>query len=270
MNKFLFLISVFIFSCQSNPRSEESDNVDDESAKMEENIAIKIYTYEKDGELKASAMPEIKKGSELYEFKRRFEYLLINKSLIHLPESMERRNEIFSLYPDTAALMEQYLNEFVKDSTLKTYFDHTSLAIDKADSKRTITYTQDEFLEVASKFFYCDKVFPDTSVQSHVCVGLNGVKEASWDKDYSLLEAICYEAIFSDLMKDTSALETSYLSKKKQASDLYKTSLTQLDQYLLEVRNELFMQMQNDPVLISILMNYYQKNKDNIAFLIVE
>ena len=48
----------------------------------------------------------------------------------------------------------------------------------------------------------------------HVCIGLNEVKEASWAKDYTLLEAFCFEAIFeNETLK--AALLTHYRENKE-------------------------------------------------------
>jgi hypothetical protein len=69
-------------------------------------------------------------------------------------------------------------------------------------------------MEVSSKFFYCDQVNPDTSIQAYVCVGLNGVKEAKWNKDYTLLEAFCYEGIFTQFDNERSHIWDAFVSEK--------------------------------------------------------
>jgi hypothetical protein len=120
-------------------------------------------------------------------------------------------------------------------------------------------------MDVASRFFYCDMVFPDTTVQSHVCIGINGVKETKWEKDYTLLAAFCYEAIFT--AKD-SMLDNSYASEKKEACAAHRTAITSLDQYLLDVRADLFERMKHNELLKNLLLNYYQENKSNLAFTI--
>ena len=236
---------------------------------IKENVVIDVYAYEYEGKIQASAMPELRQDSELTSYNRRFEYLLINVSQIHNQDHSERRKEIWNLYPDTTKLKELYLREYIKDDKLTNYFEITMAAITDTLIVVTSYFTEEELMKVASKFFYCDKVFPDTTVQSHVCVGLNGVSEANWDKDYTLLEAFCYEAIFDDLVSDTSKIEEIYSSEKKEACNQYKTSITSLDRYLIEVRNELFERMKNDPVLKATLLEYYNKNRNNLAFEII-
>jgi hypothetical protein len=219
--------------------------------------------------MQASAMPKISSESKLNEYNRRFEYLLINVPEIHFPQKAERRKEIWDLYPDTTKLKRLYLNEYIQDEKLKNYFELTKTAIWNENFEATITFTVDELMEVASKFFYCDKVFSDTTVQSHICIGLNGVGEANWAKDYRLLEAFCYEGIFNDLDKDISSIDESYSFEKNEACQKYKSMIASLEMYLNDVRNELFARMKNDPVLRTKLLEYYEQNKSNLAFKIM-
>ena len=267
MIKYMNPLLLFVcFYCQSIVTHSKDHNKVNESTCIEDHVAIEVFTYEQEGETKASSMPKIRPDSELIEYQKRFEYLLINVSRIHRPEFAAKRNEIWSLYPDTVKLKKRYLNEYVKDQVLTRYFETSCSAIIDTNFKVSMSFNQDELMEVASKFFYCDKVLPDTTVQSHVCVGLNGVSEANWSKDYTLLEAFCYEGIFTDLLQETSELEKVYSSHKEDACNKYKFEITTLDHYLMDVRKELFASMKNDDVLNSILMKYYIKNADKLAF----
>jgi hypothetical protein len=257
MKYLYFLILIVFVSCRSN-KSIITKNVD-----------IEVYTYENEGKIQASAMPKLRSESKWNEYNRRFEYLLINVSEIHFLQKAERRKEIWDLYPDTTKLKRLYLNEYIQDEKLSNYFELTKTAIWNENFEATITFTIDELLDVASKFFYCDKVFPDSTIQSHVCIGLNGISEANWSKDYKLLEAFCYEAIFNDLDKDISEIDESYSFEKNEACQKYKSMIVTLDLYLEDVRNELFASMKNNPVLRTELLEYYEHNKSNLAFKIM-
>ena len=229
-------------------------------------VNIQVYTYEQDGVVKASAMPELKRTSELTRYKRRFEYLLMNVSEIHLPEKSAQRNEIWKLYPDTTNLKRLYLNEYVQDKRLVSYFEETMAPIKDPNIEIHKTYTVNELMEVASKFFYCDKVNADTSIQAHVCIGLNGVKEANWDNDYTLLEAFCFEGIFNDFDKENSQVWESFVSKKKEASLQFRQDITTLDQCLEKVKLDLFERMRNDTLLKKELLDFYDLNEANLPF----
>ena len=253
--RYFFFILLFT-SCQMN-----HDLIKNE-------VAIKVYTYQDSNTLKATAMPELNADSELQPYARRFDYLLINVSEIHQPNKFETRNSIWSLYPDTIQLKRKYLNQYSTDKKLQHYFARTYNAIHDNPSEKKVDYTTEELMEVASKFFYCDSVLPDTTVQAHVCIGLNGVKEAKWTKDYTLLEAFCYEAIFSDLDKDSSQVWDSFGAIKSNSQLLFRKNMQSRPSYLENVKKEVFAQMKNDPILKTILVGYYQKNKPNLPFVL--
>jgi hypothetical protein len=241
----------------------------DNKSVIRDYVTIKIYPYEHENKMKASAMPELKANSELMMYSRRFEYLLINIPEIHLPGTSEERNEIFNLYPDTLEMKRRYLEKYVQDKKLAEYFEETIAPITNPDTEINKTYTVDELMEVASKFFYCDEIAPDTSIQAHVCVGLNGVKEANWVKDYTLLEAFCYEGIFNDFDRENSQIWDSFVSKKKTSCELFRMKITTLNQYLEHVKLDLFEKMKNDEILKRELLDYYELNKTNLAFKII-
>jgi hypothetical protein len=233
-------------------------------------VIIKIDTYKDGNEVKASPMPELKAEGELMKYKRRFEYLIMNIPEIHQPEKSKERRKIFSLYPDTAEMKRLYLEKLVNDKELVGYFEETIEPITNPNLKVNQTYTINELMEVASKFFYCDKVNPDTSVQSHVCIGINGLKETKWKKDYTLLAAFCYEAIFNDFDKDISKISESYDFEKKKSCEQFRKNITSLDKYLEDVKTELFYKMKTNTTLKKELLRYYEANKDDLAFKIIK
>lgn len=214
-------------------------------------------------------MPAIKSSSKLKKYSRRFEYLLVNIPEIHLPEKAEERNEIFNLYPRKSKMKRLYLEKYVLDTNLVEYFEETIAPINNPNLEISMTYTTNELMEVASKFFYCDLVLPDTSIQAHVCVGLNGVREARWEKDYTLLAAFCYEGVFNELDHDTSEIWDSFVAKKAEACMEYRSNISTLDQYLSDVRLDLFERMKGDEILKKKLLDYYELNKTNLAFKII-
>jgi len=252
-----FLILILFVSCKTN------------QSIIKKHVVIVVQTYEKEGELKASAMPSLRSESNLNEYSQRFEYLLINVPAIHSLDHAGIRKEIWNFYPDTIKLKRLYIKEFIQDEKLENYFKLTSEAINNKNFAIKITFTKDELMEVASKFFYCDQVFADTTIQSHVCIGLNGISEANWEKDYILLEAFCYEGIFNDFNKEPSPVDESYSFNKTEACLKYKFTSVSLDEYLLDVRKELFNRMKYDSKLRESLLSYYEQNKDNLSFRII-
>jgi hypothetical protein len=135
--------------------------------------------------------------------------------------------------------------------------------------KHQNTYSVDELMEVASKFFYCDQVMPDTSIQARICIGINGLKEVNWEKDYTLLQAFCYEAIFNELDNDESQIWNSFVSKKELTCERFKKDIKSLNAYLEAVKINLFEAMKNDEILKQKLLNYYELNRSNLAFVLI-
>lgn len=233
---------------------------------IEQYVEIEVSTYEDNSVIKASAMPNMKANSFLAPFERRFEYLLINVPKIHQPEKNKERNAIWSLYPDTIQLKCKYLKKFSRDKALTSYFKQTLQPLLDSTIKIAVHFTTDELLEVASKFFYCDKVLPDSSVQAHICIGLNGIKEANWQKDYTLLEAFCYEAIFDDLDEENSPIWNAFEKIIRESEQKHKSTFVSSEEYLEKVKFDVIERMKTSEILKLELLAYYQFNKNNLAF----
>jgi hypothetical protein len=233
---------------------------------IEKHVEVKVSRYEYNNEMMTSALPEIKTDSDIRQFERRFSYLLMNVPELHRPEKHPDRKKLNDFYPDTFTLKKLYLEEYKKDKKLKRYFEETLAPIDNPKFKPKKLFTVEELMEVASKFFFCDLVRPDSTVQAHVCIGLNGIKEANWETDYTLLEAFCYEAIFFGLNDENSKVWDSFGNEKKEATAIHRSNITSLDQYLEDVKLEVFERMRNNKFLKEELLSYYHSNQKNLAF----
>lgn len=233
---------------------------------IENYVTIRLFTYTKGVSIIATAMPEFKQDGIYGKYHRRFDYLLVNNARINQPNNSKLRQEIWQLYPDTAAIEKQYHEELGSDSFFMKYFNTTFSFLENPEAVPKKSYSLDQILSVGSKFFYCDKVNPDTSIQAHICIGLNGVKEAQWGEDLTYLEAFCYEAIFDDLDRDSSALCDEFVMEKRKSTLKNKAKNVSLDNYLEMVKHELFETMQQSTELKQTLMSYYEANKDNLAF----
>jgi hypothetical protein len=254
----LFILSLAALSLQA------------QKSLLEDNIDIKIYLDKENDKIQASALPELKKESKLYKYEKRFYYLLMNVPEIHRREKGEERLKINNLYPDTAEIKKQYLIKYTEDKKLADYFERSFAPIKDPTAVRSATYTIDELMDVSSKFFYCDLVNPDTTVRAHVCVGLNGIKEAEWKKDLILLEAFCFEGIFMQFDNKRSKIWDNFVEEKKKSGEKYKSSIRSLDQYLIAVKLDLFERMKNNAVLKKELLAYYEKNKANLSFRLIK
>jgi hypothetical protein len=259
MKQFIFILILLTgISCQN------------EKSIFRDSISIELSTYEDGNKTKAFGMPELRAGSELMTYKRRFEYLLMNIPEILHPSKMKERDSINALYPDTSKIKQLYLDRYCGDQKLVSYFEETYTAIKNRDLKKDKTYSADELMKVASIFFYCDQVNPDTSIGMHVCIGINGMKETKWEKDYTLLAAFCFEAIFTDLDNDNSQIRDAYVSEKKESSEQLRKNFATPEQYLEDVKSDVFNRMENNVTLKEKLLAYYELNKNNVVFTITE
>lgn len=239
-----------------------------EQSVLNEHIFIDLYVYDNDGEPAVSALPKLKPDSKLMPYSRRFDYLLMNVPALHGHDAFQTRMDLNALYPDTVEVKRQYMNKYLQDEKLTEYFEAALAPIQNPDMERAATFSEDELMEVASKFFFCSGVSEDTVITTHICVGLNGVKEANWAKDFTLLEAFCYEAIFSSFDDEESEVMDSFLAAKKESQNRFFEQITTLEQYLEDVKLDLFEGMRTNEVLKAHLLGYYESNKGNLAFVI--
>lgn len=229
-------------------------------------LQIELFPYEDSGKKKVSAMASLSADSPYWNVHRRFDYLILNAPKIHAPEEVDMRRTLFDLYPDTNLLKRSYIDQLSNDSTLQGYVRQTIEAIEKNASNKIQTFSKRELVEVASRFFYCDKVNPDSSVQAHVCIGLNGQRESNWQKDYTLLEAFCFEAIFSDFDQETSPIDLAFTQNKAKVCQKNLHHFSSDDAYLMKIRKDLYRKMFKDKRLQKSLMNYYHLHQDDVSF----
>lgn len=212
-------------------------------------------------ELKVSAPGKL--GQAMRQYPRRFRYFLINKS--HFQNIYE------PLYPDTNRINRLYIDALSKDSLFVYYFNKLANPFLHPEIKKE-KYTIAELMLVAARFFYCDGVRKDSTIASHICINLNGLKDAAFPKDYTLLEAFCFEAIFENLKttddKPNIFVENfkAYIRKGEQKK---KASLSSLDDYLAQVRQYCFKRMEKDVSLKQTLLDYYTRHRNSLPFIIV-
>jgi hypothetical protein len=229
-------------------------------------IEVRVYPNTNETNGGATAMVELAKSSPLWDYHRRFDYLILNTPAIHALDNGKWRSELFSLYPDTVALKKAYVSALTDDTVLQTYFQTTQKAILDPHSTDKSVYDRETLFEVASSFFYFDKVNTDSTVQAHVCIGINGVKDSPWKNDYTLLAAFCYEAIFNDFDQDFSVIDVAFIENKSGATEENRTHLNNKEEFLRLVRNDLYSKMAKDQRLRKVLLSYYRKHKADLCF----
>lgn len=229
-------------------------------------IELKVEQYEEDNEKYIGVSPKIKdnlpgkEGKLINKYHRRFDYLLQNKT--HFQGIYDK------LYPDTNKINKLYIASISNDLNFVSYFTDfkkslTSNAIQKSK------FNKAELMTVASKFFYCDGLKPDSTIRSHICIALNGVTEAKWNKDYTLLEAFCFEAIFENYyVKDKirNQFVDNFVTYIKEGEKKAKSTLNEPKVFLESVRIYSFKKMEQDKALLTTLLTYYNKVQQTLPF----
>ena len=202
-------------------------------------------------------------NQQIKKYNRRFEYILQNRT--------DFKNESFqNLFPDTLKMTGIYRKSIENNPKMKIYFMKLAQPlIQKVKIKEK--YSTLEVMDIASKFFYCDAVRPDTTIGLHICIGING-QEIKSEKDYTLLEAICFEAIFEKMFASRGTF-TKYMDNFSKSVEKYSKinkilSKSGLEQYLLKVRQDVYSDMKNDESLRETLFSFLDRNKDNLPFIV--
>lgn len=230
---------------------------------------LKAEKYkENDGEY-VGVSPAIKDGvidnlgKFIAKYPRRFRYLLANNS---------KFQGLDSLYPDVAKMNRLYIEGIKSDEKFVKHFQNLTNPITSKTFKRE-SFKKEELMKVASRFFFCDTIKPDKSIGSHICIALNGLKEAQFSKDYTILEAFCFEAIFAAI-EEKAPLRTkfveNFLAYIEESSKKEKLNISTDESYLQNVRLAVFERMKANTDLENVLLEYYRKNKDNLSFEVLE
>lgn len=199
-------------------------------------------------------------NKEINKHKRRFEYILQNRTDF-------KQDSFQNLFPDTLKMTTIYRQNIEQDNKINTYFLKLANPLIHSAKQKEI-YSTSEMMTIASKFFYCESVKPDTTIGLHVCIGING-QELSKVKDYTLLEAICFEAIFEKMFdrQNTTKYLDDFSSIVEKNSKIYKNiSLTGLNNFLVKVRTETYKEMESNESLKTTLLSFIDRNKDNLPF----
>jgi hypothetical protein len=166
---------------------------------------------------------------------------------------------------DSSTLSKKYSEVVVSDSFFHNFLLLTNVEKDK-DTASHVHFTVPEMMKVASRFFYCDILNEkDSTVNAHICVGLNGVHELKLDVAYTPLEAFCFEAVFTNYFRNQK-LNRNFNQYIDNASAEEKINFKGFRAYLEAVKNKCFTSMENDAELKAMVINYYHQNKDNISF----
>lgn len=139
----------------------------------------------------------------------------------------------------------------------------------KTNPRANLIFSKEEYFHTGSLFFICDEVNKkDTSINYHICVGINGIPDHDKTNEKLALQALCFEAIFKNIIGSKSLLLKSFDSYISKAATKYRRSFVDYNSYLQNVRHTCFKDIEYDKNFQKILMTYYLENRESINFTI--
>lgn len=199
-------------------------------------------------------------GDFFRKHRNRFDYILYK----HINDY----KELGDYFPDTNRIRQAFCDQVLHSPKIQHYFAHLTPAFITAQKPEKDTFKLDELMLVASRFFYCDYINKaDTSIQSHMCIAINGQKDIHASRDYTVLEAFNCEAIFYYFGKKKDPLFLrQFTTFTRKTSQEKRFEFADFESYLLLIRNLSYDYMQHNDDLKKKLLNYYHKNRLNLNF----
>ena len=160
-------------------------------------------------------------------------------------------------------------NRFCKAILTDTFYNQFTFLTSghrKQTNNKTLSFNIPEVMKVASRFFMCDNIREkDTAIAYHICVGINGIAELETTRDYTVLEAFCFEAIFKNLKGNPKIIDNfnNYIKKASRESIKH---FTDFQTHLMTVKDKCYAAMERDKELEKVIIKHYKLNIDNINF----
>jgi hypothetical protein len=255
--KSLLLILIFVIvACQQEDRFPEN-----KSTAFCNYFKIDVRCSPFSGKI-MSWYPDMKTGISgsdagfIKKHRPRFDYILYNgidpfKAKL---DSSDKSNL------DSSAFVNSFCEFINTDKKFQHYFHQLTNNLE-GQSKERFSTTQ--MMKIAVRFFYWDHVNEkDTSLSARV--GINGLKGLERTRDCTVLEAFCFEAVTHRLQP----LLKIFRKYGKQISSEAKKEFYDFAHYLETMKLQSFELMEKDEEFRKILMKYYEKNRDNLGFVI--
>ena len=189
------------------------------------------------------------------KFHHRFDYILVNKVNIEGADLYQMRN-------DTAALNRRFCELFTQQKAVSGYFD----VLSNAPTGTQQIFTIAEMMQVAARFFWLQHSDTDGWLL-YKCIFNNGQKESNYEKDYSVLEAFCFEAIFNYLYRRKTPRFSIAADKYfDEIIDAVPKASYRDTAVLLTARKDLYQKMEQDADLQKALLSYYRKYGNTLGF----
>jgi hypothetical protein len=167
---------------------------------------------------------------------------------------------------DSITLQKEFIKNLKEDTTFNSVMtDLISKTAEKSKMKDSIS--MNKLLDIAVKFFAIYKLNDQGRYIGKVCVGMNLIKQTEKVK-MPQVEAFCFTAIFNNYQGEVFDLHNEFVNAMKE---LYKINLgTDNNEKLLRAQGAMFFLMRNNEILKKVLISEYEKNKENLPFILKE
>lgn len=167
---------------------------------------------------------------------------------------------------DSVALQTEYIKSLKEDSLFNSVIsDLVSKTIYKSKPKDTISL--DKLLNIAVKYFYIWFINDEGSYVGKVCGGLNSIKKTEKVRQPQI-EAFCFISIYMNYEGKKYNMHEEFI---KALKELNKVQLgIDLEERLLRAQGAMFLLMKNNKNLQNMLISEYNKNKNNLPFVLIK
>ena len=162
-------------------------------------------------------------------------------------------------------------NNFKEYLLSQNFYKQFSLLVNSAKNNETsnLVFSKKKYFHTGSLFFICDEINKkDTSINYHICVGINGISDADKTNEKLALQALCFEAIFKNTKSAKSPLLQSFHSHITKATNKERKHFVDYNTFHQNVKQACFKAMEEDENFQTTLMNYYTKNRKSLNFII--
>lgn len=127
------------------------------------------------------------------------------------------------------------------------------------------TITVDNLLNIAVKYFSINKINDDGYYVGKVCDGQNLLNKTETERNPSV-EEFCVSSIVKHYQSEEFSMYDEFV---KAIKELYKVNLgIDKNERLLRAQGAMFLLMRNNENLKNMLLKEYERNKDNLPFVL--
>jgi hypothetical protein len=169
---------------------------------------------------------------------------------------------LHSLYPDTLQI-EKYFTKKINEKKFLADLKKLLLINQQKDSIST-----DEMMLIASRFFYVNRKGDRYGIK--VCSQLNGTNQLESKENTKILEAIIFEAIFTEILNKSQEKPEFLTNLSSNFSKIITENKESMSADSLEIyaRNYIYKKMYMDDHLKNYLIRFFKQNKNNLPIVL--